>query len=79
MFITILGILADIVGYAFSAVMLAIIGKFVFDIVVSCLSIIWETIHKPSYDRFIEKRKAKKLEKKLDDLKKKKEGVEQDA
>jgi uncharacterized membrane protein (DUF106 family) len=79
MFITILGIMADIIGYAFSAVILALVGKFVFDLVVNCLSIIWETIHKPSYDRFIDKRKAKKLEKKLVDLKKKKEGVKEDA
>jgi hypothetical protein len=63
MFITLMGILADIVGYAFSAVIIVLVGKFVFDLVVNCLSIIWETVHKPSYDRFIQKRKEKKSKK----------------
>lgn len=63
---TILGIFGKILGYAVTVVILALVGRFVFDVCVSCLETAWYYIHKPSLDKFKAKMAERKARKKAD-------------
>lgn len=52
MVIDVISIFGTIIGYAVSLLMIALIGRFVFDLCVNCFEMAWEAIHRPSLEKF---------------------------
>lgn len=60
----VLEVLFNILGIVAGIAILAIVGKAVFMVVKELLSYVWQTIHKPSFDKFkikIKKTKNKNI------------------